>query len=148
MTSKTAKGKKAAGVIKTRKSLTAGRGKKPADSDSEDDFKPTKAALAKKSATDRAAPTKPRALAKAKAVMDDFDDDDEDAKVKPLPRVRAGKAKVESDLEAPVVTSRKVSGKKPALPDSDSDVEMVPATAKNGAKKSTKRKRCASPRTS
>ncbi|KAG8951584.1 DNA topoisomerase 2 [Tulasnella sp. 424] len=124
---KASKGKKAAATLKTRKSLTGGKPKRKGDDDSEDDFKPTKAAAQKKTA-----PAKPKAAARAKAV---FDGEEEKPQV----------AKMELDSEpdeAPVV-KKKAPVKKPALPDSDSDGDVKPVVAKAKApakKASSKRK--------
>lgn len=108
--------------------MTGGKPKRKGDDDSEDDFKPSKAAAQKK-----AAAAKPKAAARAKAV---FDGEEEKPQV----------AKMELDSEpdeAPVV-KKKAPVKKPALPDSDSDGDVKPVVAKAKApakKASSKRKR-------
>ncbi|KAG8904381.1 DNA topoisomerase 2, partial [Tulasnella sp. 403] len=118
---KAAKGKKASATLKTRKSLTGGKTKgKKFDSDEDDDFKPSKATA--KKATTKVATDKPKATARAKAA---FDEDSAPSK---------STSKNESDFEAPVV-KKKAAAKKPALPTSDSDVDMRPTTKKPAAKR-------------
>ncbi|KAG8998298.1 DNA topoisomerase 2 [Tulasnella sp. 427] len=126
---KASKGKKAAATLKTRKSLTTGKAKRKGnDDDSEDDFKPSKAAASKKTA-----PVKPKAASRAKAVFDG----DDDAPV-------VAKMELDSEPDEAPVVKRKAPVKKPALPASDSDEDMKPVVAKGKApakKPAPKRKR-------
>ncbi|KAI0041498.1 type II DNA topoisomerase [Auriscalpium vulgare] len=98
-------------TLQTRKSLT-GPGKRKGDDESDEDFKPVKAAAKKKAADGPAAPPKPRAKPVAvkaessKAALKVPSDDDDKPPAAAPPKKRA-------------------ATKKPPKEESDSDIEMV-----------------------
>ncbi|KAF7367438.1 DNA topoisomerase 2 [Mycena sanguinolenta] len=120
--SKGKKIKKKQTVLKTRKSIGTGRGRK-GDSDSEDDFKPIKAT--KRKAPE---PKKPKPAAK-----DEDDEDDDEPPAPPPPRKRAPPKKPANDDDMDVDEAPPPK-KKAAAPKTkeDSDVEVV---AKRAPKK-------------
>ena len=126
----------------TRKSLP-GHGKRKGNDDSEDEFRPTKAAGKAKKPTEA---KKPRAKPPAK-----IDDDDDDDELLPAPKKRAPvterkdeKDEWESDFEAVERPAVKAAKAKVVKVDSDSEVEMIPAPPAKGKGKTSevpKRKR-------
>lgn len=92
--------KKKGAKLRTRKSIGGKKtAKRAAGSDSEEEFKPTKAPVKRKPAAEKAAPA-PKPTAK----IEELDDDDEPAVVKKKPVASSSKVKkVESDSDEPAI---------------------------------------------
>ncbi|KAF8604983.1 DNA topoisomerase II [Ceratobasidium sp. AG-I] len=118
--------KKKGAKLRTRKSIGGKKAtKRAAGSDSEEDFKPTKAPVKRKPAAEKAAPA-PKPAAK---IEEPDDDDDEPVVVKKKPAASSSKVKkVESDSDAPVIkASAAAKGKGKAVKrKSEEDEDSAP----------------------
>ncbi|QRV76148.1 DNA topoisomerase 4 [Ceratobasidium sp. AG-Ba] len=122
--------KKKNATLRTRKSIAGKKGKRAADSGSEDDFKPIKAPVKRKPA---AAPA-PKPVAK----IEEMDIDEAPAIIKKKPTASSSKVKQEeSDSDAPVKASSaaakgkaKIAKRKSEDDDEESDVAPVKKIAK------------------
>ncbi|KAG8684609.1 DNA topoisomerase 2 [Ceratobasidium sp. 395] len=103
--------KKKGGKLRTRKSVAGKKTKRAADSGSEDDFRPAKAAAKRKPAAEKAAaPPKPAAK------IEEMDVDEPPAVIKKKPVASSSKLKKEeSDSDAPVIKASAAKGKAKAV---------------------------------
>jgi hypothetical protein len=99
--------KKKGAKLRTRKSVAGKKNKRAADSDAEDDFRPTKAPAKRKPAAEKAP-----ASVKPTAKIEEMDEDEAPAVIKKKPVASSSKVKkVESESDAPVVKASAAAAK-------------------------------------